>query len=81
VVSKAGGHVVVELLDAAGRPIRGFEPSVPFSGDDLRQAVRFAGDGDVSALAGKPVTLRFRLKNAQLFSFAFRDEKRGGRGC
>src|SRR5262249_25649777 len=64
--TKAGGQVVVELLDAAGRPIKGFESSAPFSGDELRHTVRFAGDADVSALAGKPVTLRFSLKNAQL---------------
>jgi len=71
--TKAGGQVVVELLDAAGRPIKGFESSAPFSGDELRHTVRWAGGGDVSALAGKPVTLRFHLKNARLFSFAFRE--------
>jgi hypothetical protein len=71
--TKADGEVVVELLDAAGRPIKGRERSTPFSGDELRHTVRFAGDADVSAAAGTPVVLRFYLKNAQLFSFAFRD--------
>jgi hypothetical protein len=71
--TKAGGQVVVELLDAVSRPIKGLEPSAPFSGDELRHTVRFEGGRDVSALAGKPVTLRFSLKNAQLFSFAFRE--------
>jgi hypothetical protein len=71
--TKPSGQVVVELLDAAGRPLKGFEPSAPFCGDELRHTVRFARGADVAALAGKPVTLRFRLKDAQLFTFAFRE--------
>jgi lysophospholipase L1-like esterase len=75
-VTKPGGQIVVELLDAAGRPMDGFPPSEPFAGDELRHQVRFKGNGDVSALAGKPVVLRFRMKSASLFSFAFRAPER-----
>jgi hypothetical protein len=64
------GHVVVELLDAAGEPIDGFGPSQPVSGDDLRHVVPF--EGDVASLAGRPIVVRFHLKNARLYSFAFR---------
>jgi hypothetical protein len=35
--------------------------------------VAWKGGEDVSSLAGKPVKLRFRLKDADLFSFQFVD--------
>jgi len=65
--------VVIELCDAAAKPLAGYAPSDPFTGDDLRHVVTFQGKSDVSALTGKPITLRFHLKNAVLYSFAFRD--------
>lgn len=68
-----GGKIVVEILDAAGRPLAGFPPSDPFSGDELRQAVTFAGKSDVSSLADRPITLKFHITNAELYSFAFRE--------
>ncbi len=71
---RPGGQITVELLDAAGRPLAGFPPSEPFTGDDLRHVVRFAGQTDVSATADKAVVLRFAMKNAELYSFAFRDQ-------
>jgi len=70
--TKKGGSVVVEVLDAAGQPLAGFGPSDPFAGDDLRHTVTWKGDKSVAGLAGKPVCLRFRLANAELYSFAFR---------
>lgn len=71
--TKAGGSVVVDLCDAAGKPIGEFASSDPFAGDELRHAVTFQNKSDVAALAGKPVVLRFHLKSAELYSFAFRD--------
>ncbi len=67
------GSVVVEICNAAGKRLPEFPPSDPFSGDELRHVVAFGGERDVSALAGKPISLRFRLRDARLFSFAFRD--------
>lgn len=72
-VTTAKGAVVVELLDPAGQPIEGFVPSKPFVGNQLRHVVTFEGKSDVSRLAGKPISLRFRLRNAELYSFAFRN--------
>lgn len=68
--TKPAGSIVVELLAAAGRPLPGYV-SAPFRGDELRHPVRFADA--VGKLAGKPVSLRFRLQGAALFSFAFRE--------
>jgi len=71
---RPGGQITVELLDAASRPLDGFPPSEPFTGNDLRHVVRFAGQTDVSATADKALVLRFAMKNAELYSFAFRDK-------
>jgi hypothetical protein len=65
-----GGAVRVELLDAAGRPLAA---SRTIHGDDLRHTVRWPSENTVPALRGKPVALRFHLRDAALFSFAFRD--------
>jgi hypothetical protein len=70
--TKPGGSVVVEICDAAGKVLPGFT-SDPFSGDNLRHVVTFQGKSDVAHLAGKPVVLQLHLKNAEFYSFAFRD--------
>ncbi|MCX6622309.1 MAG: hypothetical protein NTY38_14820 [Acidobacteria bacterium] len=70
---KPGGSLRVELLDAARRPIEGLGASQSVQGDSLRHTVRWPGGRSVAAWKGKPVTLRFRLQAAELFSFAFRE--------
>jgi hypothetical protein len=70
--TKQSGKIVVELLDAAGRPIDGVMPSEPVLGDAIRQRVRFSGDVDFEKLANRPICLRFHLHQAELYSFAFR---------
>jgi hypothetical protein len=69
-----GGDVRVELLDAAGRPLEGIPISKPFTGDDLRHTVQFPEPMNLGALASRPVCLRFHLRNAELYAFAFRGE-------
>ena len=69
---KDEGAVSVELLDAAGRSLPGFGLSVPLHGDDLRHQVYWRGNPPVAELRGRPITLRFHLRNAELYSFAFR---------
>lgn len=66
------GSIVVELLDAAGRPLDGFEQSQSFAGDELRHEVRWPGGAMVSSTKGQSISLRFHLRDAELFSFAFR---------
>ena len=71
--SGAGG-VQVEVQEADGTPIEGYTLAdcSEIYGDDLRFVVRWndAG-GDLRALAGRPVRLRFVLRDADLYSFQF----------
>jgi hypothetical protein len=69
----AGGSVRVELCDASGRALPGFEASqcAALSGDEIAWNVRWKGDPDLSAHAGKPVRLRFVLAGADLFAMKF----------
>mgnify|MGYP000672151490 CR=1 FL=1 len=82
VKTTAGGHVRVELQDADGRPISGFtaEGCDPINGDYIRKVVTWRGREDLSALRGRPVRLRFVMRDAKLFSFQFaeRPSKAGG---
>ncbi|MCK5804353.1 MAG: hypothetical protein KAI66_16060 [Lentisphaeria bacterium] len=71
--TSAVGSVAVELQDQAGKPLDGFafDDFIPLYGDRLDHPVAWSGGGDVSALAGSPVRLHFRLKDADLFAFRF----------
>ena len=40
-------------------------------GNEIDRRVTWKSGSDVSALAGKPVRLRFSMKDADLFSFQF----------
>lgn len=69
---KKGGSLTVEILDAAGLPVKGFQPSEPIQGDHLRQRVSWLGKQDLALVRGKPISLKFRLRGAELYSYAFR---------
>jgi len=71
--TKKGGSLRVELQNADGEPLDGFslDDCRPMRGSEIEQSVAWKNGGDVSALAGKPVRLRFKLKNADLFSMTF----------
>lgn len=70
VVSKTPARV--ELQSASGKPLPGFtlDDCAPIVGDQIEQAVSWKG-GDLAAIAGKPVRLRFVLKDSDLFSIRF----------
>jgi hypothetical protein len=72
VATKPEAQITVEFLDAAGNPDKAWGISDPVTGDSLRQSVTWKGVTDVASFAGKPVSLRFTLRSASLFSFAFR---------
>ncbi|MGM0490372.1 MAG: twin-arginine translocation signal domain-containing protein [Planctomycetota bacterium] len=71
--TSAAGSIAVEVQDQAGKPIAGFalaDCQVQY-GDELDRVVSWKGDADLSRLAGKPVKLRFQLKDADLYAFRF----------
>ena len=67
------GTILVEMLDDAGRPIEPYSAAHcdTFTGDELRHTVRWNGNPDLTALAGKTVRLRFHQRNAALYAFQF----------
>lgn len=67
-----GGKIRITLCDAAGSPLAGWPTSESVRGDSLRHKVIFGGRSDLGTLARKPLTLRFELVDAELYSFAFR---------
>ena len=75
VSTSAAGSVRVELQDPSGRPLPGFALAdcAEIFGDAVERTVSWKGGSDVGPLAGQPVRLRFELRDADLFSFQFRD--------
>ena len=70
----AAGSIRVEIQDADGKPLPGFAlaDSAEISGDEIEQVVAWKNASDVNPLAGKPVRLRFVLKDTDLYSIRFR---------
>jgi hypothetical protein len=77
---KAGGEIRVELLedkvrdtstDEADVPIFPFLKNncAPIKTDDVRHVVRWNNSSSLESLDGRPVRLRFHMKDAQLYSF------------
>jgi len=73
--TSAAGGIRVEIQDADGKPIPGhaLADSIEIIGDDVARVVTWKGGADVSKLAGKPVRLRFVLRDADLYSMRFAD--------
>lgn len=69
----AAGSVRVEIQDERGAPITGYtlSESKEIVGDEIERIVSWNNNSDVSKLSGKPVRLRFVMKEADLFSFRF----------
>ena len=68
------GELKVEIQNPDGTPVPGYALAdcFPIFGDHLDFPVSWKGKGsDVGALAGKPVRLRFALKDADLYAFQF----------
>lgn len=73
--SSAVGGVRVEIQDADGKAMPGFklDDCPPVFGDSIERAVTWKNGGDVSMLAGKPVRLRFELKDAEVYAYRFKE--------
>lgn len=74
--SSAAGGLRVELQDSDGQPIPSFslDDCEEVFGDSLGRVVTWKQGSNVSTLSGKPVRLRFVLKDADLFAFKFSAE-------
>jgi len=71
--TSAAGGVQVEIQDAAGKALPGFalDDCPALFGDAIERAVTWKHGADVNSLAGKPVRLRFALRDADVYSFRF----------
>ena len=71
--TSAAGSLRVEIQDAGGEPVEGFSlADCPEQfGDALDHVVIWRNEADLSSLRGKPVRLRFVLKDADLYSLQF----------
>ncbi len=75
--SSAVGGLRVEVQTSDGKRVDGFtlNDCVEIIGDRLEHIVSWKRGADVGALAGKPIRLRFGLKDADLFSIQFTTAK------
>ena len=69
------GSVRVELLDAAQKPLPGIGLSDEVKIDSLRHTVTWAATPTSRPGRAAPISLRFHLASAELYSFAFREAK------
>jgi hypothetical protein len=72
--ASATGQILVELRDAEGRPFEGFafKDCDPLGGNDVAAVVTWRqGNSDVSAFAGRPMRVAFKLRTAKLYAFQF----------
>ena len=79
--TSAAGSIRVEIQDAQGNPLPGFalEESPLIWGDEIEHTVRWerthgkaTSDNPLARIEGKPVRLRFVMKDADLYSLRFR---------
>jgi hypothetical protein len=72
--ASAAGSIRAELQDENGRALPGFglDDCVPLFGNTVGRTARFRSGVSPGNVSGKPVRLKFELKDADLFSFTFR---------
>lgn len=72
--TSAAGSIWVELQNEKGDPIEGYtmQDCDEIIGDQIERRVRWNGNTNLEALKGKPVRMRFILKDADIYSFRFR---------
>ncbi len=67
------GSAAAEILDSRGKPMPGFSlaEADPIKLNHIAATVTWQGKDDLSALTGKPVQLRFVMRDAKLYAFQF----------
>jgi hypothetical protein len=71
--TSAAGGLRVEIQDAAGKPIPGcsLDEACELIGNEIERPASWKRGEDVSVLAGKPIRLRFVMKDADLYALRF----------
>ena len=71
--TSAAGSLQIEIQNAQGKPVPGFTLAECLSlfGNSTDYTVEWKSKAKLSDLAGKPVRLRFVLKDADLYAFRF----------
>lgn len=71
--TSAAGYVLVEFLDQQGNVIPGYslENCIPVIGNEIARQAEWKTGSDLSELNDKPVKIRFRMKDADLYSLRF----------
>ena len=64
----AVGSVRVDVLDPSGKLLAASEP---LTGDSIEKEIVWRAGTDLAKLAGKPVRLRFTLRDVDLFALRF----------
>ncbi|MEE9432232.1 MAG: hypothetical protein V3V16_14375 [Melioribacteraceae bacterium] len=72
--TSAAGFIKVEILDKDGRKIKGFEleNSKEIIGNEIEKVVMWKGNANLNKLSSKPISLRFLMKDADLYSIRFK---------
>ena len=75
--SSAFGSLRVEIQNADGKPLPGFAlaDSIELYGDTVARNALWKNNPDLDALSGKPVRLRFVMRDADLYSIKFEESK------
>ena len=72
--TSAAGEIRVEIQDVDGQPVPGYslDDSQTLIGNEIERTVAWKNGEDVSQLAGKPIRLRFVMKDADLYALRFK---------
>lgn len=68
--TSAYGYIYIDILDEDGNKI-GEKESFEIYGDTIDRTIYFDDGSDFSEFSGKPVRLRFRMRDSKLFSMKF----------
>jgi hypothetical protein len=71
--TSAAGGIRIELQDAAANPLPEFalDDSREIIGNEIERRATWKGGADLQRFAGKPIRLRFVMKDADLYALRF----------
>jgi hypothetical protein len=74
--TSAAGGIKIAVLDANGNPIPGysFDDNIESIGNEIARAARWKNGPDLGKLAGQPIKLGFKMKDADLYAIQFADK-------